>query len=234
MERIPNMSDFNRTRVTNPNQSEVIRQRLYDFMLYPAAGLQEMNFFSLPIGQGIATAPGAAVGSPKTESDTNLNAANMLPSGQKFQIESIEVVFQPGSSAAANTFALAYPIFSGVLEGATEANQARDIFSVYNSGLLELNVLQKNYLREPRLGTFPPKVNMEMDAAVSTTTASADLVVSLMRATGRPYYVAPEITLNPAENFGVKVKWPGALPLPSGFNGRIGIVLDGYMMRAAQ
>lgn len=234
MSRVPTASDFNRYRVTNPNDSEVLRQRLYDFMLYPAGGTPELNFFSLPIGQGVATAPGSVAGSQKTDSDTNLQAANMLPSGMKFQIESIEVVFLPGSSAAANTYTPAFPIFSGVTEGVAEANQARDIYTVLNSGLLELNVLQKNYLREPRLLSFPPKAYFDMDVSVATATAAADLVAANLKANGRPYFVDPEITINPAENFGVKLKWPGAVALPSTFNGRIGVILDGFMMRASQ
>ena len=234
MNRIPSAADFNRYRVTNPDSSEVIRQRLYDFALYPAAGTPEINFFSLPIGQGFATAPGSVAGSPKTESDTNLQSANMLPSGMQFKIETIEVVFQPGSSSAANTFVTQQPIFTGVTEGTVEANTVRDSFMFYNSGLLELNILQKNYLREPRLLSFPPKAAARLDVAVATATASADLVAGLYVPEGRPYYVEPEITLKPAENFGIKLKWPAALPMPSTFNGRVGVILDGYMMRAAQ
>lgn len=234
MMRVPNGADFNRTRVTNPNQSEVIRQRLYDFLLYPAAGAMELNFFSLPIGQGIATAPGAAVGSSKTKADTNLTNANMLPSGLKFQMESIEVVFFPGTSAAANTFLPAYNVPVGITESVIPTSAAQDQQAIANSGVLELTVLQKIYLQEPLMRSFPPKANLELDAALATATVSADLVAANNRSVGRPYYIDPMITLDPATNFGIKLSWPGLLPLPSTFNGRIGVILDGYTMRASQ
>lgn len=232
--RVPTFQDFNRSRVTNPNQSEVIRQTLYDFLLYPAAGVTELNFFSLPIGQGVATAPGAAVGTVKSESDTNLTQANTLPSGMEFMIESIEVVFFPGLSSAANTFSPAYDVIAGITEAIDPTNAARDQQAIMNSGLLEFNVLQKNYLREPLLRRFPPKANMELDVSLATATASADLVAANNRAMGRPYYIDPTITLQPAMNFGIKLKWPGVLATPSTFNGRIGVILDGFMIRASQ
>lgn len=234
MDRLPNMADFNRQRVTNPNQSEVIRQRLFDFQLYPAAGVTSLNFFSLPIGQGQGTAPVTAAGTPKSKSDTNLTNANTLPSGKEFKIESIEVVFLPGSVSTANTFTPAYPIFTGVTEGTIEALFARDLYAIYNSGLLELNILDKNYLSEPLLKSFPPKTVWELQASVATATASADLVAANAVVTGRPYYIEPTISLQPAVNFGVVLSWPGAVATPSTFNGRIGVILDGYVLRASQ
>ncbi len=50
--RIPNMATANSFRVTNPDQSETIRQRLYDFLLYPAGGQQEFTFFAQQAGAG--------------------------------------------------------------------------------------------------------------------------------------------------------------------------------------
>ena len=34
----PTPNDFRRARVTNPSQSEIVRQRLYDYQLLAAAG----------------------------------------------------------------------------------------------------------------------------------------------------------------------------------------------------
>jgi hypothetical protein len=40
--------------------------------------------------------------------------------------------------------------------------------------------------------------------------------------------------LQPAVNFEVLIRYPAAVATPSGFNGRIGVILDGYFMRASQ
>jgi len=101
---VPTAADFAAGRVTNPAQSEVIRQRLYDYLLYPAAGQTQLNFFSQPAGQGLTSALGAAAGSAKTQWDTNLVLPNQLPSGKAFMVESIEVDFMPGSVTTANTY----------------------------------------------------------------------------------------------------------------------------------
>jgi len=63
LDEIPTAADFNRYRVTDPNQSEVVRQRLYDFQLYPAAGQQQFSFFNQGVGSGKTSTSGAVAGS---------------------------------------------------------------------------------------------------------------------------------------------------------------------------
>jgi hypothetical protein len=231
----PTAADFQAGRVTNPNQSEVIRQTLYDFLLYPTAGQVQLNFFSQPAGQGLTSALGAAAGGVKSLADTNLVLPNQLPSGTAFMIESIEVFFYAGSVATANTYTPANISLFAAVAVATLAGQANDVNTIMQSGLLELNVLQKNYLRETPLQRFPQKTGIDGNFAISTNSATTSEVALVnARATGRPYYLDPVVTLQPAVNFEVLIKWPGALATGSGFNGRIGVVLDGYTMRASQ
>lgn len=235
MNRIPTAEDFQRSRVTNPNQSEVVRQRLYDFQLYPAAGVSQFSFFSQPQGQGVTTATGGVVGSPKTLWDTNQEMPNTLPSGKAFMVESIEVVFLPGASSVANTFTPAPANLFNAVAAASVDYSANDVNNVYSSGMLEFNILSKNYLRETPLMAFPPKTYVGADFAVASNSATTGVsALSLTRASGRPYYVEPTISLQPAVNFEVLIKFPAAVALVSSFNGRIGVILDGYMMRASQ
>jgi hypothetical protein len=238
MDRIPSADDFNSRRVTNPGQAEVIRQRFYDYGLYPAGGAAQLTFFSQPIGQGITTAIGAVVGSGKTNFDTNLELPNTLPSGKQFLIESIEVLFFPGSVATANTYTpQQFGSFNAI---ATAANVqiiggVNDVMQFYQSGMLELNVLSKNYLRETPLICFPPKAHFDFSGDLSTNAAATGLTgMALAKASGRPYYISPEITLQPAVNFEVLLRYPAAVPLPSTFNARVGVILDGYFQRASQ
>jgi len=232
---VPSAGDFSAGRVTNPDQSEVIRQRFYDFQLYAGAGQQLLSFFALPIGQGLTTTPGATAGTPKTKFDTNLQMPNTLPSGKAFAVQQIEVYFFPGSVSTANTFTLVNPSQFNAAASASPLAAGADVFTFYSSGNLEVSVLDKIYVSETPLGCFPPQVATTVDVAIATNSATVGEVgFSLTRQIGRPYVFDIPFTLYPAQNFSVNLNWPGLVPLPSGFNGRVGVVLDGYFMRASQ
>lgn len=235
MARVPTIKDFQRTRVTNPNQSEVIRQRLYDYQLYPTAGQTQLSFFGAAIGQGTTSALGATVGSAKSQWDTNMEIAGTLPSGKAYKIESVEVLFLPGSVSTANTYTPANLSLFNATAAATVMGPLNDVNTFYQSGMLELNVLSKNYLRETPLAAFPPKAHLDLSAAVASNSATtAEVAAALGKAAGRPYYVDPSITLQASVNFEVLLKWPAAVATPSGFNARVGVILDGFMLRASQ
>jgi hypothetical protein len=237
MDQMPNADTFNRYRVTNSGQSEIVRQRLYDWLLYPTAGQAQFTFFSQPVGQGITSAQGATVGTAKTQWDTNMELPNTLPSGKQYLVESIEVLFLPGSVSTANTYtpaAIATAIAAAAVAAFIDANN--DVNKFYQSGMLEFNVLSKNYLRESPVLCFPPKAHLSVEGSIgnSDTTTHNAVSISLTKATGRPYYVSPQVTLQPAVNFEVLLKYPAAVATPSGFNGRVGVLLDGFLMRASQ
>jgi len=235
MASFPNSADFAARRATNPDQSEVVRQRFYDYQLYPTAGTTQLTFFALPQGQGLTTAPGATAGTAKTVYDTNLVVASTLPSGSAFMIESVEVIFQAGSVSTANTFTMAVPSLFNATAAAAVTKQLDDTITFYNSGKLRLNILQKDYLVETPLFAFPPKQQYRLDGAIASNSATtAEVGFVNMRIEGRPYYLEPTISLQPAVNFNVFLEWPGAVATPSGFNARVGVILDGYFMRASQ
>jgi hypothetical protein len=235
MERLPTAADFNARRVTNPGQSEIVRQRFYDYQLYPTAGVTQLSFFQQPIGQGITTALGGTVGTGKTMWDTNLELGGTLPSGKAFMIESIEVLFFPGSVNTANTYTPATPAQFAAVAAIGVQTQLNDVNTFYQSGMLELNILSKNYLRETPLIAFPPKTCFNLDGAISSNSATTAFNGAMnMRAAGRPYYIDPTIALQPAVNFEVLLRFPAAVATPSGFNARVGLILDGYFMRASQ
>ena len=76
---------------------------------------------------------------------------------------------------------------------------------------------------------------LDLSAASASNSATVGQVSQVLaKASGRPYYIDPEISLQPAVNFEVKLSWPAAVANPSGFNARVGVLLDGYFMRASQ
>lgn len=233
---MPTEADFQSARVTNPGSSEIVRQRLYDYQLYPTAGQGQLNFFTTPQGAGVTTALGATVGSTKTAQDTNIQGAGgTLSSGLGYLIESIEVLYLPGSVSTANTYTPANLSLFAVAAAAALAAQLNDVNTFYQSGMLTFRVLQKNALQEAPLMAFPPKAHLDLSAAVSTNSATVGEVAAVLaKAAGRPYYLEPRVSLQAAVNFVVELAWPAPVATPSGFNARVGVIFDGYMMRAGQ
>lgn len=235
MDFVPGSADFNARRVTNPAQSEVVRQRFFDYQLYPTAGVSQLIFFSNAIGSGISSAQGAPIGSSKTFWDTNLEMSNTIPSGKAYMIETIEVLFTPGSVATTNTYTPASLSQFSAVAAIGIFSQLNDVNSFYQSGMLELNISSKNYLRETPLLAFPPKAHLDISAGIASNSATTAVIgTAFAKASGRPYILSPEITLQPAVNFDVKLLWPSSVPTPSGFNARVGVIFDGYFMRASQ
>ena len=158
-----------------------------------------------------------------------------LPSGMEYLIESIEVSFEPGNVVTANTFSpsLLTTSATGVLlDDAVSA--INDIKTIYKTGLLRMKVLSKPQLDETPLGSFPPKTWIEMSGFAATTAAATSLWAANAFPTGRPYYMEPPISLQPAVNFTVTVEYPAVQALPSGNTGRIGVIFDGYLRRSSQ
>lgn len=231
----PGLNEFQAARVTNPSQSEIIRQSLYDHLLYAAAGQTQLSFFQAPVGQGYATALGSTASTPKTLADTNMQLGGQLPSGMAFLIESIELTFYPGTVSTANTYTAAGMAVFVAVAAATVLARLDDVNTFNQSGLLELNILQKNYLRETPCMRFPPKTHLGANVAVASNSATTSEVGAVNAfADGRPYYLEPRVSLQPAMNFEVVVKYPAAVAMPSTLNGRVGCFLDGFLNRASQ
>lgn len=231
---MPSLQDLQTYRVTRPGQKEGVRWSFYDSLLYIGAGVNRLDFFQQPQGQGITTALGAVVGAAKSIHDTNMDLQGQLPRFQDFKLESIELKFYPGASLAANTFTAA-PI-AGVHAApivAADLASVNDVNTWRQSGALILTVSSKDYLKEAPLDRFPGKTHLEQassqDAGAANTsfTKTADVL-------GRPYFLDPPIMLLSNQNFVVTLLWPGLVALPSTFNARIVCVMEGILYRNSQ
>lgn len=216
--QVPTRAQLSKFSVNRPGW-EAIRQSLYDFQAYAAAGQAVLTFFANPLGQG-----------GKTLSDTNMTLAGQLPKNQEFLIQSIEVVFFPTTP----TVAAQMPAVFGA-----EAAQSliNDVYIVGRSGNLNLTIGSKPYLQEAPLGKFPPKTHMCVDAALAdATTAGANLQSRTGYAywSGRPYVLDPAALLLPEnQNFSITLNWPEGVQAITN-PGRIGVVLDGILYRRSQ
>lgn len=216
--QVPTRAELSKYSVNRPGW-EAIRQSLYDFQAYAAAGQSTLTFFALPIGQ-----------SGKTQSDTNMTLAGQLPKNQEFLIQSIEVFFSPTTPTVAAQMPAAF--------GAQVAAQIiNDSYIVGRAGNLVLTIGSKPYLQEAPLGRFPQKAAFTVDGAaadVSTAGASFQTRFAFGQWRGRPYLLDPAPLLLPEnQNFSVSLNWPEGVQAITN-PGRIGVILDGILYRRSQ
>lgn len=223
----------------NPGQDwEVLKQSLYDFQIYPTAGTAALNFFQVAIGGANSASSGNAT-NPKVLGDTNMTQAGILPAPMMFFCNSIEVMVDPGSSASANTFvqqtAASSAAAPAAATGVVQIGAANDVNIILTGGSLIFTIGQKAYLQEAPLVRFPPKTRFELDAAMGGNSATtANFAALKLKGGGRPYQLDPGIAIFSMQNFTVQLAWPAVLATPSGFNARIGVILDGWLFRAVQ
>lgn len=222
---IPNLAELQSYAVNRKGQYEGIRQSLFDFQTYAAAGQTSLTFFQVPIGQG-----------GKTIADTNMDLSGSLAQPKHQLVESLEIYFYPLPISPASDG----QIVSNVTTIAP-SEFANDVYAVGRSGSARLFIGSKTYNEEAPLMRYPPKVCLKTEFAVAlefkqTVAADAEEQVTADYATfhGRPYFINPAVLLIPTQNFSVTLTWPTAVALPSGQDARIGVVLDGILYRQSQ
>jgi hypothetical protein len=87
---------------------DVIVQPLYDTNWIPAAGVQQILFFTQPIGQGVSA---FAAASTKTYADTNMTTAGSLPAGYNFILAGFRLLPDFAMTVADATLALNGAVF---------------------------------------------------------------------------------------------------------------------------
>lgn len=221
---LPRIDDFSKFAVNLLGTSDVVYQPLYDLQLYAAAGQTQLNFFSVPIGQGTTSHPGGA--GTKTIADTNLTLAGQIPAPQRFMCIGVELVFYSGLSPG-----------RGPAAENTIGQMWNDLHVVARSGSLTLLVGQKTYCQDAPLGAFSQQTYLDGAFGVADqTTAAANLLTQIEFAAIRgPTYAIQPTTIPAGQNFGVTLAWPNAIALPStNATSRIGVKLLGWLARSAQ
>lgn len=214
---------------------EVVKWELYDYLLYPTAGANQITFFQTAIGQGQSTSTGAAAGITKFQSDTNMTGAGVLPAPQAFWTETIELVTEPGSVATANTFVSQIPAAILAAAGAGAQAGSHDVNAIMVGGQMQFNISQKPYYQTAPLYRCPPLTRVQLDVAIASNSATLNEVLKEKSyASGDVTMLNPGIGIMTAQNFNVQLNWPALIPTPSGFNARIGCILSGWLFRGVQ
>jgi len=207
------MKDFSQFATAIPGAKNVLRSSLYDFQTYAAAGQTSLTFFQVPVGQ-----------SGKTKADTNMEQAGSLPAGKSFLVETIELVFFPGS-----------PVDIIATTATNTAAQADDMYQFIKSGYLELYIGSTTFLTEAPLGRFPSSTGMRIDNSITGVFTAPNMAKSEYAAsTGLIYRIQPELELVSNQNFNVNLNWPTAVAMPSTIAARVGVVMRGQLKRNAQ
>lgn len=203
-----------------PGTQDEIYAPLYDSVAYAAAGQTQLNFFAVPIGQGTTTAPGAT--GTKTEADTNMTNAGLLPKGNAFYCTGIEFNFIPGT-APGNTGVLANTGFN-----------TNDVNAVARSGWARFRIQNRDYALDGPIGVFPPLNRLAVASTpASVVTATTMIQVDYAAMAGAPYNIVP-VLIESNQGFSVQLNWPAAVALPSNTAGRIFCRLRGRLIRDAQ
>ncbi len=217
---IPSFESLNQFAVNRGGEYEGIRQTLFDFQTYAAAGQTSLNFFQVPQGQ-----------SSKTIADTNMELAGTLPAPKHFLVQSIEIYFLPPDSPVTISNTAATDVIV--------SNHANDVWAFAEGGSLDFFIGSKSYLEEAPLMRFPPKTRLDTEFGVGfqmKQTAAADeagqITMDYATMAGRPYFIDPFVLLTPTQNFNVKLSWPAAVAVSA--NARVGVVLDGILYRLSQ
>lgn len=215
----PNWTDVQKYQVNVASSQECIYQPLYDTLIYPAAGTNNLQFFAQQQGQG-----------GKTLAQTNMQQGGSLPTPKYFLITDIQIGFYPGI----------LPQVNAVLDTATSLNFVNDVWKPLQAGAgyLILTVGSKQYLQDAPLCKFPPDhgftgtvaLTNGVNAAVANTAADA---IQYFRPAGDIYRIVP-ILLIPNQNFDVTLYWPSLVTLPSGQPANIEVTLGGFQYRLSQ
>ena len=220
-QQIPSARDLQRYDVVRRDSVEGIRQSLYDFQNYAAAGQTALNFFQVPQGQGVGIGGGT-----KTLEDTNMELAGNLPNPKAFLVQGIELAFFPAGS----------PVTSGAALATKQMTNDSWVFA--KQGWLQLFISSKPYLQEAPLAKFPSRNFLRADfaAAIATTatTTTDELFAELPVMSGAPYKIIPPITLRPTMNFNITLNWSTAVALPSSAAARVGVYMTGLLYRNGQ
>lgn len=149
-------------------------------------------------------------------STTNMELGGQLPAPKFFLIQSIEVKIEPATLTAATM---------------------ADVYKLYNSGALRLNIGSKPYVQTAPLNMFPPKTffDVALGQAVSTTatTTTETIDIAVGRQSGRPYMLKAPYLLEHSQNFKVELLWEEGVQTVSA-DLTIGVVLDGIEYRESQ
>jgi hypothetical protein len=197
--------------VNREGQNEVIWQPTYDFQTYPVGGATQFTFFQTTVGTGGSTL-----------ANTNMRASGQFPSPQEFLCTGIQVFFNPGEA-----------ISRAAVAEATIATNFNDVNDVMNGDAwLEFFIGSKPYLDDSPLAKFTQQFKLNGLAAIAGTFTAATTKFFEYAVHCGKYYAITPVKIPRNQNFNVTLNFPTAIPAVT--EGKIGVILDGFLYRLSQ
>lgn len=194
------------TQVLDPSRPEELVQPIYDRANISQTIPSSIVLFSIPIGQSTTLIRATAAASvSKTERDTNLRNAGVIPV-KAFQVSGISL-----------------SLFHADLDS---ADNARDAALILNNGYLKFRTDDKDLITLPL--SYIPVVNMIQAVATTATTTTMNAYASPM---GNFFKLNPQITLSPNQPFQTTLYWDGTLTLDSAEGVDIQVMFYAQMKR---
>lgn len=196
---------------SNPTEKAAFVQPLYDRLTYDKAGQTQLSFFATQVGQG-----------GKTFEDTNLTLAGQLPKGQEFLGLALEFDVIPNQKN----------VVASTADPALAQNYINDVAAIINSGWVEINILDKNWLRDAPISKFPPASRLVANGALALdkSTAANSLQIQVAAAGGSQYLLSG-LWLDSSTSFNVTLNWGTAVALPSNLDAKVRCTLKGINYR---
>lgn len=193
------------SRSSVPGLSDQIWSPLYDFERIEVLS-PELHFFQRPIG-----APGME---PKTDADTNMCLAGHLPTGQHFIATGIRVMFVPDFEAHRGRYKQDLQDYKRVLLG----------------GHLEFVIQNRVYSAGAPLARFPACLPLFSDIDEKTFRRYLRKRI-LLRAQKLNYFAIVPVYVQANQFFRVSIRYPDKQRFRLNAPGRLGVILDGHIIR---
>jgi len=196
---------------------EDIYQPFWDRVNYPAAGSANLSFFTIPKGQqATLIRAGVAANVTKTFRDSNLEQPGVVPS----------------KALSVRGFSLSFVPLQQAIAGAATPSIPDDVQRLTYGGFLQLDLLDKPYLRLPLI--LLPSTGVLRGLAATTATA-VTMISAPGSGSGNPrdsFWTGVPLTIDPYQTFTAQMQWDGTVALVQTFD--LYLFLHCYVRRPGQ
>ena len=202
------------------SDEEAIDQPLYHIQSYAAAGSLQFTFFNVTNGASGVNG----------YSDTNMTTASILSAGNRYLIRSVSVFFTSGVSPQ-------------VYNSTSMTSYLNDVKAVLEAtAYLQFDLNDKPYLRVAPLtyfpagfGVFAPHASQNpLQASAADKVSYSSHATNGFPAKGAIHQLTVPLVIPELFRFQATLNFASLATLPSSTAGRIGVVLNGLLIRPVQ
>ncbi len=194
---------------------ELVKWPVYHFQTYAAAGQTSLTFFN-------------AVGTDKDLNNMEANAS--FPAPKKYFVRSLGIHLKPPTAVS----------ISAATAGTAVHARLNDVEGVFNSGHLEFNIGNKQYMFGAPLGLFPTPIVFDGFAGTHFTQAAAadrQLTHGILQNSKNHrdgFLLDPPLFIESQINWTLETRWTTAVTISVVATNGFGVILLGQLIRPMQ